>query len=146
MIAAYVNDASRAVHSCKWNLNFNPKPKKTPANAAGLVAWEMGRPEVTCMIELSEFDADFPTFIDNGTEFPVLAYMGASTVGSAVAIYAPRMHLTKFPEPVAIDDLTGLPLELRIGNYEGDAGSYSTAEDDLSDTLIRLFFEAGQPT
>lgn len=140
---AYINDASRAVHSCKWNVNFQPKAKKTPANAAGLVAWEMGKPEVTCTIELSEFDSDFPGFMDNGTEFPVLAYMGTTSGGSAVAIYAPRMHLTKYPEPVAIDDLTGLPLELRIGNYEGDSGSYSTDEESLSNTVLRLFFEGG---
>lgn len=140
---AWINDASRAVHSAKWSINFQPKAKKTPANAAGLVAWEMGKPEVTCAIELAEFDADFPTFIDNGTEFPVLCYMGASDNGSAVAIYAPRMHLTKYPEPVAIDDLTGLPLELRIGNYEADAGGYSAAEDSIADTVVRLFFEGG---
>lgn len=140
---ASINGESRAVHSCKFMVNFNPKPKRSPANAAGLVSWEMGRPEITASIELAEFDADFPTYIDNGTEFPVLAYMGASADGSAVAVYAPRMHLTKYPEPTAIDDLTGLPLDLRVGNYEDDTGSFGTAESSLVDTVFRLFFEGG---
>lgn len=139
-----IDGVSHDVRAVNWSIDLQAKPLLTPANALGMSGWEMGKPQITAAVELSRFDADYPTAFDAQTEVSLLCYMGTSANGSAVAIYCPKMHLTKYPEPSAADELTTMPLDLRLGDYSGDTGTFDGAsESSLVDTVWRIFFERG---
>lgn len=138
-----IDGSETAVHSAKFSLDFAPVPDVSQANEGGLVGWHMGKPSISAVLELSTFDATFTSKVDNGTEFSVLAYMGTSANGSTVAIYMPAAHLTEYPNPVNLNDLTAQPLNVRCGNTESDGVDFNAADDEVSNTIFRMFFERG---
>lgn len=138
-----INGYSRNVASCAFKLDNAPSAKKTPANAIGAAGYEMSAPSLSATIELSEYDDTFGDMIDDRTEFPLLATLTDQTNGNTAAIYMPRVHLTAFPEPTAIENLTGMPLEVEAGLYTGDSEDFDSASDTLAGSLLRVFFERG---